>query len=345
MSGVQKLCCVCGKDVASSKRVKDPRGRYYCEPCAKARQQQPVVAAAVGASAPPPLPATTASSGPAYAPATENELDLAPVQEHAPEVKAACARCKKLLSERLVRLVDGEFVCNACIAQQQKSKGGVKPAKAKVKVEEEEEDTGEPGYLDTIAGGLVVSLAILGLGFGVFFALYKFYPEPGIISVPIAAFLQCMFVAFSAGGLIVSMIVAARILGGISFGFLGPVMYKSIGFCLGLAVMGYFSSRFESMGMIVLAFRSVIVLVTLIVLFKIDAFEAILLTMVNGVLNFGLLILFGVLLLALGAMASHASDDDEELPHTGKAPMVQPAEKGPVAAPQPPAEKAAPDKP
>src|SRR4051794_21390914 len=170
MASVQKLCCVCGKDVASSKRVKDPRGRYYCEPCAKARQP----AAAASAHVPAHAAAPTAA-------APELELDLAPVREHAPEVKAACSRCKKLLPERLVRMVEGEFICNACMSQKQQTKGGAKPAKSKGKVEEDEVvDTGEPGFLDTVAGGLLVSVAMLALAFFIFFGLYKMLPDRDI---------------------------------------------------------------------------------------------------------------------------------------------------------------------
>ncbi len=44
---VQKICVVCGKDVAGLKRVKDRTGRYYCDPChqnllAKASQPAPI---------------------------------------------------------------------------------------------------------------------------------------------------------------------------------------------------------------------------------------------------------------------------------------------------------------
>jgi hypothetical protein len=41
---VQKICSVCGEDVANQKRTKDSAGNYYCQPCyddARARQNQP----------------------------------------------------------------------------------------------------------------------------------------------------------------------------------------------------------------------------------------------------------------------------------------------------------------
>jgi dienelactone hydrolase len=64
-----KICIVCRKDVALVKRVKDPKGNYYCEPCYASRQAvkraaQPAAAARVSvapppisrATVPPPLP-------------------------------------------------------------------------------------------------------------------------------------------------------------------------------------------------------------------------------------------------------------------------------------------------
>ena len=30
---IQKVCCICGKDVSSVKRTKDTAGNYFCQPC------------------------------------------------------------------------------------------------------------------------------------------------------------------------------------------------------------------------------------------------------------------------------------------------------------------------
>ena len=52
-----KICCICGKDVAKSPRVKDGHGRYYCQECQRMAAQskqacatQPVGVQAVAAS-------------------------------------------------------------------------------------------------------------------------------------------------------------------------------------------------------------------------------------------------------------------------------------------------------
>jgi hypothetical protein len=37
---VQKTCCICGADVGGTKRVRDPRGNYYCNPCYYARLEE-----------------------------------------------------------------------------------------------------------------------------------------------------------------------------------------------------------------------------------------------------------------------------------------------------------------
>lgn len=101
--GVQKLCVVCGQDVAGKPRTKDPKGRYYCQPCYDALmgrdtslQTVPPVAvlpeqemSEVAVAEPPPLPAaaTAAIDAPAMAqedatsePDPLDFADLAPTQ-------------------------------------------------------------------------------------------------------------------------------------------------------------------------------------------------------------------------------------------------------------------------
>ncbi len=39
-----KLCCKCGRDVTTAKRMKDREGKYWCLPCGTADQKQKSVA-------------------------------------------------------------------------------------------------------------------------------------------------------------------------------------------------------------------------------------------------------------------------------------------------------------
>lgn len=75
---VQKICCVCRRDVRQRKRTKDPRGNYYCTPCYETRAaafrrqlneitQQSEAAAVLSSSTaiPPTPPRVTATERPA----------------------------------------------------------------------------------------------------------------------------------------------------------------------------------------------------------------------------------------------------------------------------------------
>src|SRR4051812_19656274 len=52
--GPQKICAVCGENVAGKPRTKDNAGNYYCRPCfeEKARQREQLAASRVGAPVP-----------------------------------------------------------------------------------------------------------------------------------------------------------------------------------------------------------------------------------------------------------------------------------------------------
>jgi hypothetical protein len=328
MPTVQKLCCICGKDVAAVKRVKDQRGRYYCEPCARRANQAAPPRAPAPASAPPPAP-------------DPDDLDLAPLGDDASKSTpmAACSHCKKLLPERQVRYIDGEFICNACASQRQQPQRSAparaKPA-AKAKAQSEEQASGEPGFADSLLGGGLISAGVLAASYFVFFALYQFYAEPGIegtVACAIAAFVRSVILLFSTGGLILSMIVAARILGGISFGFLGPVLYKSILFCLGIAVMDYCVSHFESLELLAIAFRFALILGALIALFKIDMFEAFLLAIINTGLSWVLAIVMVMFLVIFGAAIERATDRSARA--TDEPDIVLPADEDDMPLTQP----------
>jgi hypothetical protein len=327
---MQKVCCVCGVDVSSQKRVKDARGRYYCHPCVeKVRSGQPAAEPAMAqAAAPAPVEASTE-------PQSSDELDLLPVKDHAAGdgPKAACSVCRKVLPERQVRNVDGEFVCNACYTQRQQPKRGAATARAgpaATKQEEEDNQQGD-GFFHTLTGGLVYSGVALVVGLATFTALYMFLGDNSTGMSIVGAFLRMVFVCFSAGGLMVSMLIAARLLGGISFGYIGPVIFKSIALCTCLAVFDYFASRFETMGFLGLGFRFVVVLVALIVVFRIDGFEAFLLSAVNLILSY--LLAFAMLMVlafALGGPGDEAEDFGD-----GELDMPVPEQRAPDPAPDP----------
>ncbi|MCL2639281.1 MAG: rhomboid family intramembrane serine protease [Phycisphaerales bacterium] len=74
---MQKICIVCGKDVSAIKRVKDPRGQYYYEPCHAALARR----AAAHTTASDDAPDLDLPDLAADVPLDLSDLDLAPVLE------------------------------------------------------------------------------------------------------------------------------------------------------------------------------------------------------------------------------------------------------------------------
>jgi hypothetical protein len=334
MPAVAKLCTVCGQDVASKKRVKDPEGRYYCEPCFQTRR----AAAGAAKGQPASVPLTNAAPKPTADPAPAADdglLDLAPeIKPKTDEPMFGCAGCKKVVPQRQVRNIDGEFLCSSCVA---KRNAPQRPAaRTSTKAAAEEGDENVERWWHTLSGGLMVSAGVVVLTFVLMTALDYFTPEKGhqasLAGSLLMGVLQTVFVVFRAGGLILSMFVAARILGGISFGYIGPVLFKSLGLCAGLTIADYFIDRNESLFMLGFGFRWVAFLVALIVLFGIDAFEAMLLSVVNTALSWILFIGLGILV-AIAGLRGGSSDDEEGFNMRDQPPAhVQPADPGQGAA-------------
>src|SRR5437868_2570234 len=83
-----KVCCVCHKDVANAKRVKDAKGHYYCAACHQDAQHRHPAVAGVGATPKGAGPSTddadllpmAATSKPARAPARPQPATAAPAK-------------------------------------------------------------------------------------------------------------------------------------------------------------------------------------------------------------------------------------------------------------------------
>ncbi len=142
--GVQKVCRGCGMDVAGVKRVKDPRGDYYCHPCweARARKATQRAAPAMAASAGVGLARSAASTAspsanpfdegpaigfqddpPSFPPPSAAVLGTAPARQSAappsPPVTEAftCWRCfGSFAVNDVYEEGDGRTICKACHA-------------------------------------------------------------------------------------------------------------------------------------------------------------------------------------------------------------------------------------
>ena len=245
MPTVQKLCCVCGQDVASKKRVKDPRGQYYCEACYSAYTSKSAVGekhAATGgvAVAAPP------------APPADDMLDLAPVREFETpkEDMFGCSACKKLLPKRQIRNVDGEFICHACYAKRNQIQRG--PASAKAT----SSSAGEAGaaFGDSVIGGLLFTFASMAAVFGIVFGLQFALALPLVAGEQVGTTLKDTSTAAGVGILYsfwnlgfavvtwLGTLLAVKF--GKGSGTLGSTLWKTFALCGGITIFFRITDQF-----------------------------------------------------------------------------------------------------
>lgn len=334
MPAIQKICCACNADVSGKKRVKDPQGHYYCQACYDARAQQKHAA--------PPVPAAIAAGAALLDEelADDGEIGLAeelvpatPVQEE----MFGCADCKSLVPKRQIRNDDGEFVCVPCFtkrrsATRKTTKSAPAPRKS---FAEEEGGDGSIPFAHTMLGGTVISAAILAGAFAAFIGLGIAMPEKGqsgLIFPILMAIFEVIFALFKAGALIGSMFMASNIVGGCDFGYLGSALWKSIAIVVGFGFLSFFMERNEELFMLGLAFRGIIFLLTFVIVFKLDFFEAMILSVVNYLVFWGLTIAMAILLVHAQSafMPHHAFDDEDDTP-----PAFAPQNPGNPAPPAP----------
>jgi hypothetical protein len=293
MATMVKVCQVCGTDVSHQKRTKDAQGRYYCEPCYRTVARRGAAAAPAPIPQPPKKPAAIPlddDDGP-----IELADDLKKAREpEKPQAMFGCADCKKIVPEKQIRNDDGDFVCLACFAKR-REKTPVAVPKKKSSVETPEADENPETWKDTLAGGAVISAGVVVLTFGIFLLLQLYMKPRGKHAIPpggllatVLAFSYTVFVVVGAGALMVSMVLAARLLGGIDFGYIGSALWKALVVALGFTLLIYFGSRSETLGMLGYALNGIALLVAFVVVFRIDFFEAMILSAVNFLLFLGL---------------------------------------------------------
>jgi hypothetical protein len=137
------------------------------------------------------------------------------------------------------------------------------------------------------------------------------------------------------------MAVAGKMLGGISFGFIGSALYKSLGLFAVLSVLNFFSMRNETLFWFGTAFGSVLLILSFILLFRIDLFEALILSLVNSFVIVGLAALMTFTLVHFVSQMGDSVPRDEAGVGSPLTPNIVPAANGTVT-PLPVAENANP---
>jgi len=154
----------------------------------------------------------------------------------------------------------------------------VKPPKNKFENTVYEDDNPET-WLHSIPGGLTVSAGVILLATIVFSLLYLISPSTRASSGFIAYVgVNTVALIIGAGVLMLSMVIAARITGGIDFGYIGSALWKSLVVILIYSILIHFISGYGLFSLIV----GLIALVACFMsIFRIDHFEACLLAIVN----------------------------------------------------------------
>ena len=322
MGSLQKICCACSADVAKKKRVKDTQGNYYCEPCYAGKRADKGIGVAGNARS-APVAVAAAAMAPAlsiadpydFPPASSDEIGLA---EEPPVVADAaspdmfgCADCKKLVPSKQIRNDDGDFVCHLCFGSRRAKQPAVSQAPRR-SFAEQEGLSSEPGFKDTLLGGALIAAGVVVAAFFIFLALHLsgLEKDPGTILLAIiTSGVQAVFVMFAAGSLIVSMFILARILGGCDFGTLGGALWKSTAIMLGFYLVNMYLTNLSGGIMIGLGFRGVLLVITFIVVFRLEYFEAALLSVINFFILLFLIVVMAILLASLHRAMSRSRLD------------------------------------
>jgi hypothetical protein len=330
MPAVAKLCTVCGEDVAGKKRMKDPQGHYYCETCYSAKlakNKAKSFKTAIGAAVPLDDDAggVALATEPTPPPSDDGLLDLLP--EKKPEAAAdeemfGCSGCKKIVAKRQIRNLDGEFLCSSCYgkhhAQQRANAPKYKPV---AKKDDEFADEHPETWKDTFIGGATISAIIFVLGCAAFIGLNYAVPARGagehrlVLAIAYGG-VSAAFLIFRVVCLMISMIVASKIMGGMTFGSIGSALYKTFAFFSIYGIADFFFDRSESFAMMGWGIRFAAFVVCFIALYGLDYFEAVLLSIINMGMSWVLAIGMGLTLFAvLSAVTGHHSDDENDLPN------------------------------
>lgn len=126
-----KNCVMCGVDCSTKPRVKDPHGRYYCQPCFDSANAKNVKTRAATDSGDEPFrlddPAFEDNAPPAGQ-AHEDIIPLAPVEVRS-GTPAPCQKCGSSWMPGAMACV----VCGTAPGEKKKPAGGPKPGAAKAK--------------------------------------------------------------------------------------------------------------------------------------------------------------------------------------------------------------------
>jgi hypothetical protein len=132
---IEKICCVCGENVAGKPRMKDKEGRYWCYECGMAdtQRKRQLESAAAGRPA--------------------SDSSVAARVETVP-----CPDCQQQFTPPDLVEFEGKFLCPGCI---QKRKLAKRRAEARIAAAEEEAREAERRRRMMMLGGGVVAVLFL----------------------------------------------------------------------------------------------------------------------------------------------------------------------------------------
>jgi hypothetical protein len=282
-----KVCVLCKQDVTALKRVKDPAGRYYCEPCYAKAQAAKVAPPHQAGPQSNPIPPSAPATLPAPTTVAAAPIDLADdsynlrttANQNAAQVPSqnllGCSACRKLFPENDVLNIDGEFVCKSCNAARSKTLGYAAPATGA---------TSPQASLNAwLRTSIILACTIAGTWL-LFLVILMFVPIvdttglrflAALLGSVMLTALACVLCAIFLGG----MLVTTRLFGGVEFGALGPVIVKTM--ILVILTLLLEGATFGSdWGFILFGMRRLVMLILVWAIFKLDYLEAFVLSLV-----------------------------------------------------------------
>ncbi len=240
-----------------------------------------------------------------------------------------CSVCKTLVAEQNVKNVGGEFICKPCHAKREAAQraglkgtmsmpagvggGGKLPGKPVVKTgavpqvkgaRALEDDGHRLRFVDTLQGGLLwCGLGVLGVFVVMVGVMFLFPPARmdkaglGMLGAVIMGAVYWGLIMVKSGGLILSMLILAKMMGGVDFGFIGMAFFKAILASFILTLADYLGARMEGLGMIMMGLGGVLYILTFVLVFRLDMFESFLLALINFAMGWALTIAMAIMLI------------------------------------------------
>ena len=254
-----------------------------------------------------------------------------------PETDVFCSMCGlEMGRQKFVKDREGDVYCQPCFAARRKvqerqrakqaaespgAAGGVPVAGAALLTPQVVQEIPEPAPAPApkmkpveIAAALKPAWGVLGASVIIMTALHMFVTDGehvGFGQALGAGIIHTIFMLLGSVVLIASLAITLAITGGSNSGTLISLIAKAMGLMLAVTILDFFSGMNESFWLMLILFRGILMVTALIVLFKLDFLETMVLSLINMALGWVLTFALAAALLTFASIGHHAGGDHE----------------------------------